>query len=197
METALLKVTNDILCCLNSGDGVILVLLDLSAAFDTIDHSILLNRLERVCGIQGVAVSWFSSYLKGRTFSVIMGKHNSSSTLDHMWCPTRFHFESSAFFFIQYMLPLGPIFQKYNGLAPQYIADLLKPYSVLRSLRSCNQLLLSVPQSCLKTKGDQAFSVAAPKQWNALPVAVRSSPTLDTFKSRLKTHLFSLAYDVA
>ncbi len=36
--------------------------------------------------------------------------------------------------------------------------------------------------------GDRAFSVAAPKQWNALPVAVRSSPTLDTFKSRLKTH---------
>ncbi len=88
------------------------------------------------------------------------------------------------------------VYKALLGLAPQYIADLLKPYSVSRSLRSCNQLLLLFPGPFL-TEGDWAFAVAAPKQWNALPVAVRSSPTLDTFKSRLKTNLFSLAYGVA
>lgn len=97
-ETALLKVTNDILCSLDSGDGVILILLDLSAAFDTIDHTMLLHRLERVVGIQGVALSWFSSYLKGHTFLVNIGKHNFNT--DHMWHSARLHSESSALLFI-------------------------------------------------------------------------------------------------
>ena len=43
-----------------------LVLFDLSAAFDTIDHGILLERLHSYFGISGVALSWFSSYLKNR-----------------------------------------------------------------------------------------------------------------------------------
>lgn len=111
-ETALLKVMNDILCCLDSGDGVILVFLDLSAAFDTIDHSILLNHLERVVSFQGVALSRFSSYLEGRTFSVNMGKHNSSSAL--ITCGVPQDSILSLLLFSLYMLPLGSIFQKYD-----------------------------------------------------------------------------------
>ncbi len=58
-ETALLRVQNDILMELNKGNVVMLVLLELSAAFDTIDHEILLNRLSTKWGINRTAHKWF------------------------------------------------------------------------------------------------------------------------------------------
>ena len=69
-ETALLRVQNDILLDMDKKLGVILVLLDLSAAFDTIDHDILLRRLSERIGISGTAHLWFSSYLKDRSHAI-------------------------------------------------------------------------------------------------------------------------------
>ena len=66
-ETALLKITNDILLNMNKQHVTLLVVLDLSAAFDTIDQDILLNRLSTKFGIEGTVLKWFSSYLKGRS----------------------------------------------------------------------------------------------------------------------------------
>ena len=60
-ETALLKVQSDILTALDSGSGAGLLMLDLTAAFDTIDHGILLSRLNRLYGISGGALDWFKS----------------------------------------------------------------------------------------------------------------------------------------
>ena len=54
-ETALVRVQNDILCAIDNNDSVILLLLDLSAAFDTVDHSILLSRLLDRVGVTGTA----------------------------------------------------------------------------------------------------------------------------------------------
>ena len=62
-----MKVHNDILTNINKRLVTLLVLLDLSAAFDTVDPSILLTRLRSKLGLNGTAVSWFCSYLSGRT----------------------------------------------------------------------------------------------------------------------------------
>jgi len=66
-ETALIKVHNDIATAIDDGLSVILVLLDLSAAFDTVDHGILLTRLSVRYGIRDRALEWFVSYLSDRT----------------------------------------------------------------------------------------------------------------------------------
>ncbi|XDV21738.1 hypothetical protein PO909_026762 [Leuciscus waleckii] len=65
-ETALIRVTNDLLLSSDRGCISLLVLLDLSAAFDTIDHNVLLNRLKNYVGISGIALAWFKSYLSDR-----------------------------------------------------------------------------------------------------------------------------------
>lgn len=392
-ESALLKVTNDILLSLDSGSHVVLVLLDLSAAFDTIDHEILLNRLECWVGVQGIALQWFASYLRDRTVAVNLG--DFSSTLAPLVCGVPQGSILGPLLFSLYMLPLSAIFRKYSisyhcyaddlqfylpvsldktcslnkaqecysdiklwlssnflqlnesktevlivgspvspafpdhlgslslktanhvkslgvimdsslnfkkqigavvkgsffnlrsiakvkhflsskdleivvhsfitskldycnslyiglpqtllarlqlvqnaaarllmgvrkrdhitpvlqslhwlpvkfridfkillfvykalsGLAPQYISDLIVPYSPSRVLRSTDQRLLKVPRCSLKSKGDRAFSVVGPKLWNSLPFHVRSAPSVTTFKSYLKTYLFSLAFE--
>ncbi len=67
---------------------------------------------------------------------------------------------------------------------------------ILQEYISCllQSLLLHVPRLRLKTKGDRAFSVAAPRLWNSLPLHIRSCDSLDCFKSVLKTHLYAVAY---
>ena len=76
-ETALLRVVNDILSNMNKQHVSILVLLDLSAAFDTVDHVILLRRLETSFGITDAALAWFSSYLSGRSQRVSVNGESS------------------------------------------------------------------------------------------------------------------------
>ena len=66
-ETALLKVLTDMLNFIDQKKVCLISLLDLSAAFDTIDHSVLITRLNRTFGITGTALDWFTSYLQGRS----------------------------------------------------------------------------------------------------------------------------------
>ena len=65
-ETAMLKVMGDILLALDSGNLAMLSLLDLSAAFDTVDHDTLLRRLQTSYGFDDIVIKWFISYLSGR-----------------------------------------------------------------------------------------------------------------------------------
>ena len=82
-------------------------------------------------------------------------------------------------------------YKSLNNLAPPYLLDLLQPYESTRALRSDNQLNLKIPKTRLKSYGDRAFSHAAPTLWNKLPLEIKSASSLDLFKSKLKTHMFS------
>ena len=77
-ETALLKVKTDILKAMDNQEVACLVLLDLSAAFDTVDHKILLERLENYFGITRSALRWIKSYLTNRSQRVIIGDANTT-----------------------------------------------------------------------------------------------------------------------
>ena len=58
---------------LDRGNAAFLALLDLSAAFDTINHDLLLDILNRDYHVTGTALKWFGSYLEGRTYQVKIG----------------------------------------------------------------------------------------------------------------------------
>ncbi len=79
------------------------------------------------------------------------------------WLPVRF---------------LESVFKALSVLAPQYLAKLLHFHTPARALRSANQLLLEIPKTRLKTRGDLGFGAVAPRLWNSLAWHVRSAPTL-------------------
>ena len=75
--TALLRLLNDVYGAANDGFRTVLLQLDLSAAFDTIDTSTLLRRLRYSFGISGPALNWIASYVVGRTQFVRVGQEQS------------------------------------------------------------------------------------------------------------------------
>ena len=79
VETVMYHGCSSLIKELDKGRVAFLVLLDLSAAFDTIDHSLLLDCLERRFGVSGTALEWFKSYLADRTYQVQVGSSKSTS----------------------------------------------------------------------------------------------------------------------
>ena len=74
--------------------------------------------------------------------------------------------------------------------SPQYLSSLIHYYQPVRSLRSSDQhYLLPTPSST--NFGSRSFRSSAPTIWNSIPLEIRSSQTIETFKRNLKTHLFS------
>ena len=67
----------------------VLVGLDLSAAFDTVNHDTLLQRLETEFGVTGTVLSWFQSYLSGRSLFVKLGNHQSPAVSVNVGVPLK------------------------------------------------------------------------------------------------------------
>ena len=84
-----------------------------------------------------------------------------------------------------------------NNTAPAYMKKMLQRYSTREGLRLNNmEHLLVIPKTKRKTFADRAFSVCRPLLWNHLPTELRIAPTLETFKSSLKTYLFCLSFNI-
>ena len=138
-ESALLRVFNDILLATDSGHYLILVLLDLTAAFDTVDHNILVSCLQHLVGISARALNWFRSYLEGRSMRVHLGGSESRSA------PLSYGVSQGLILgpllFSLYLLPLGSILRK-HGISFHFYADDSQIYVPLKKKNACLKPLL-------------------------------------------------------
>ncbi|CAJ1082756.1 hypothetical protein KUCAC02_009465 [Xyrichtys novacula] len=141
-ETALIKVFNDIHLNSDNGKISVLVLLDLSAAFDTVDHSILLDRLENWVGLSGTVLNWFASYLKDRDYFVSLGNYTSERT--KMTCGVPQGSILGPLLFNIYMLPLTQIiannkisYHNYADDTQIYITMSPGDYNPIQTLSQC------------------------------------------------------------
>ena len=144
-ETALLKVMNDLLHSLDKGKISLVTMLDLSAAFDTIDHTILLQRLEHVFGIRGTALSWFASYLSDRTQTVSIENFTSADS------PLPFGVPQGSVLgpvlFVLYTAPLSDIMKNHSVLYHAYADDSQLQKSAPQE--DANELVQSM-QACIQ-----------------------------------------------
>ena len=132
-ETAMLKVKCDADLILDDGDGVMLVLLDLSAAFDTLNHGTLLRRLEESVGIRGTALQWIKSYLMDRRQRVVIGDAVSADSVLNTGIP-----QGSVLgplLFSLYILPLRTIINRHN-IERHHYADDIQLYRCLNICQS-------------------------------------------------------------
>ena len=119
-ETLLLKTENDFLLDLDKRHVYFLTLLDLSTAFDTIDHNILLNRLSYLYGFSGTCLLWFRSYLSNRRQSVAIANRILPTKELHYGVP-----QGSVLgpiLFVLYIQPLSNLI-KQHSLSVHLIAD--------------------------------------------------------------------------
>ena len=120
-ETALVKINYDILRNLDAGKCTVLVSLDLSAAFDTINHNVLLNRLHYMYGITGTAFKWFQSYIEQRNNQVCVGDSLSQRRTVTSGVPQGSVF--GARLFTMYTYPLALILNKHKVEYYSYADD--------------------------------------------------------------------------
>ena len=192
-ETALLHVYNNILRAVDEQKAV---------AFDTVDHNIMLSRLSKRLGAGGVALRWFES----SPVDVLYGASQGSILGPKL--------------FTIYTLPIADIARKYN-LEIHLYADDTQIYITFRTSDNISEEIaicgilqiyciyilhhgycdrhprpycLTVVRPRLESYGSRVFSVAATLLWNEQPYYITGEQTLTSFKTKLKTHLFSEAY---
>ena len=111
-ETAILCVCNDFLKGADDRKANLLVLLDFSAAFDTINNYILIKRLKSSFGVKGTTLKWYASYLKNRTQSFKVSGFQSEEGFLQFGVPNGFVLDPVLF--TMYTQSLVHIMRKFN-----------------------------------------------------------------------------------
>lgn len=143
-ETALMKVMSDILMAADGGNVTLLSLLDMSAAFDTVDHDILLDRLSTSFGFRGSVLSWVESFLRGRTQKVVYGDASSSTTI--VQCGVPQGSVLGPLLFLLYTADIPIIINKF-GLGVHIYADDTQLY--IHGMAGAASLLSATTVSCI------------------------------------------------
>ena len=106
-ETLLVRIVNDTLVASDEGSVTIVMLLDLSAAFDTVDHQKLLHILKQEIGIDGIVLKWFTSFICGRCQKVKVSNFESCEIIIKFGVPKALSLgqSSSTFIYALYTVP--------------------------------------------------------------------------------------------
>ncbi len=177
-ETALLSVVEALRLANADSKSPILILQDLSSAFDTVNHQILLSTL-LIKGISGTAHQWFESYLSNRSFNVSW-RGKVYLCLHGL---TRFCHSETLLFISCWWHSTLP-------LIPSWWSD--DSCSHLSFQHSASEWRITVPSQRGTKSLSQTFKLNVPSWWNDLPNSIRAAEFLPIFKNRLKTHLFHL-----
>ena len=182
-ETAMVRVQSDILQALDRKQSVILVLLDLSAAFDTVDHAVLVNRLSSWAGISGTALRWITNYLAGRKQRVLVDNHISDTADVQFGVP-----QGSVLgpvLFSLYMLPLKKLLDENLINYHMYADDV--------------QLYLTVDPSSPQTSFSRVEQIVGLiKQWMSKNFLMlnRSKTEVLLISSRLSRNAYNPSFDM-
>ena len=205
-ETALLRIHNDLLTAADSHRASCLVLLDLRAALDTVDHNILLTRLSDNIGLSGVPLTWFASYLSRITQTVKTGSATSKSTALTCGVPQG-SVLGLILFTIYTAVELGKIIRKY-GLEYHMYADDKQLYicfntqdtafAIAKLVKCMDEIEKWMVVSKLQLNGDKTDFVISgstlPKQLNISTIkagdsTVSTSPYVKNLGVMFDSHL--------
>ena len=158
---------------------------------ETLLHSLVTNKIDHHNALlYGLGKNLINRLQKihNAAAKLLMGKrkfdHVTPLLQELHWLPVEYR--------ITYKIALL-VYKSLHGQGPIYLQELLHWYSPVRALRSSANLELTVPSRSL-AYGTRAFSYAGPTVWNSLPLTVKKSNSVDTFKKHLKSYLFRAAF---
>ena len=150
-ETAVLKIHHDIVSGLDNGKCTVLASLDLSAAFDTVDHSIFIARIQQLYGVDNVCKDWFESYLRDRSHRVCI--NDTLSDQNALKCGVPQGSVLGARLYSMYAYPLSNIIKKHNLQYHTYADDTQIYIQCKDNVESINEAVSKL-ENCIMEASD-------------------------------------------